>query len=333
MNNLKFKNNIYSAIPVILRAVMGWIYFSAFWRRVILMNKLDPNIAGYVGEKFNAFLPNALFIKPIIQWLVDNPDMLWINMIVFTLVEALIGLSFFLGLFVRPMALVSVGVASGILLGSGWLGTTCLDEWQIGVLCIMAGTLLFFTGSGDYSLDKKIENRKITCFEKPKYRWLIVQDLETLVSPTKLRKTILASAILIFLIMTGTNQHFHGGVWGPLHNLSKKPNYEVTELQMKSNKVRFDIMRTEGIDTYGSFLFKVSLLNSNVEKQSWKDEVLSNKVEITNHHVAMIKSGAHGLELPLGAKATITLSTNAIDADTLMIEDISGKRWFFKIKN
>ncbi|MGL5235971.1 MAG: TQO small subunit DoxD, partial [Empedobacter falsenii] len=45
-----------------LRLVIGWTYFSAFWRRLILENKLDPEAAGYIGEKFNHFLPNALFI-------------------------------------------------------------------------------------------------------------------------------------------------------------------------------------------------------------------------------------------------------------------------------
>lgn len=43
-----------------LRLVIGWTYFSAFWRRLVLENKLNPDEAGYIGEKFNHFLPNAL---------------------------------------------------------------------------------------------------------------------------------------------------------------------------------------------------------------------------------------------------------------------------------
>lgn len=60
------KHNIisYANAGLALRLVLGWTYFSAFWRRLILENKLDPNAAGYIGEKFNHFLPNALFIKP-----------------------------------------------------------------------------------------------------------------------------------------------------------------------------------------------------------------------------------------------------------------------------
>jgi thiosulfate dehydrogenase [quinone] large subunit len=53
-----------------IRLVIGWTYFSAFWRRLVLENKLDPEQAGYIGEKFNHFLPNASGIKPLIEfWL------------------------------------------------------------------------------------------------------------------------------------------------------------------------------------------------------------------------------------------------------------------------
>ena len=34
-----------------LRLVTGWTYFSAFWRRLVLENKLNPDAPGYVGEK------------------------------------------------------------------------------------------------------------------------------------------------------------------------------------------------------------------------------------------------------------------------------------------
>ena len=136
-----------------LRWVAGWTYFSAFWRRLILENKLDPDEAGYIGEKFNHFLPNALGIKPLIEHLVSNPESLWWAMATFTIVEGIVGLLFMLGLFTRLMSIGVFGLAFGILLGSGWLGTTCLDEWQIGVLGIAAGFTIFLSGGGKYSLD------------------------------------------------------------------------------------------------------------------------------------------------------------------------------------
>jgi len=151
MNNSNIKNDA-GLLALAVRLVIGWTYFSAFWRRSILENKLDPEAAGYIGEKFNHFLPNALGIKPIIQYLVENPDMLWLNMVIFTIIEGIVGLFIMLGLFTRIMSIAVFGLAMGILLGSGWIGTTCLDEWQIGSLGIATSFVLFLTGSGQYSL-------------------------------------------------------------------------------------------------------------------------------------------------------------------------------------
>ncbi len=122
-----------------LRLIVGWTYFSAFWRRLVLENKLIPDSSGYIGEKFNHFLPNSIGIKPIIEYLVSTPDLLWWAMLIFTLVEGVVGLLYMLGFFTRLMSIGVFSLAFGILLGSGWLGTTCLDEWQIGILGVAGG--------------------------------------------------------------------------------------------------------------------------------------------------------------------------------------------------
>lgn len=43
-----------------LRLIVGWTYFSAFWRRLVLENKLIPDSSGYIGEKFNLLVSNPL---------------------------------------------------------------------------------------------------------------------------------------------------------------------------------------------------------------------------------------------------------------------------------
>jgi thiosulfate dehydrogenase [quinone] large subunit len=53
-----------------------------------------------------------------------------------------------LGLFTRPVAVIVSALAFGILISAGWLGTTCLDEWQIGILGVAGGLLLFLSGGG-----------------------------------------------------------------------------------------------------------------------------------------------------------------------------------------
>lgn len=136
-----------------LRLIVGWTYFSAFWRRLVLENKLIPDSTGYIGEKFNHFLPNSIGIKPIIEYLVSTPDLLWWAMVIFTIIEGVVGLLYMLGFFTRLMSIGVFSLAFGILLGSGWLGTTCLDEWQIGILGVSAGFTIFLSGGGKYSLD------------------------------------------------------------------------------------------------------------------------------------------------------------------------------------
>ena len=131
-----------------LRLVVGWTYFSAFWRRLVLENKLIPDAPGYIGEKFNHFLPNAFGIKPMIEYLVSTPDVLWWAMVIFTIIEGIVGLLIMLGFFTRLMSIGVFSLATGILLGSGWLGTTCLDEWQIGILGATAGFTIFLSGGG-----------------------------------------------------------------------------------------------------------------------------------------------------------------------------------------
>ena len=77
-------------------------------------------------------------------------------MAAFTIIECLVGLMLMLGLLTRLAAVGVFSLALGILLGSGWLGTTCLDEWQIGILGMCAGLLLFLTGGGSCSLDGRL---------------------------------------------------------------------------------------------------------------------------------------------------------------------------------
>src|SRR5690554_4192543 len=164
--------NMTGLFTLSIRLVIGWTYFSAFWRRLVLENKLNPEEAGYIGAKFNHFLPNALGIKPLIEYLVSNPDILWWHMVVFTIIEGIVGLFIMFGLFTRLMSIGVFFLAMGILLGSGWIGTTCLDEWQIGVLGIATGFVLFLTGSSSYSLDQLLINNKVGFTRKKGFLWL-----------------------------------------------------------------------------------------------------------------------------------------------------------------
>ena len=334
-NNLSDdKTNLAGLFTLSLRWVIGWTYFSAFWRRLIIDNKLIPEEAGYIGEKFNHFLPNALGIKPIIEYLVSNPDALQNAMIAFTIIEAIVGLFIILGLFTRLMSIGVFFLAMGILLGSGWIGTTCLDEWQIGVLGVASGFTLFLTGSSNYSLDNYFRRKKYAFTNK---KWF--QFLGSGALPIKnIAPKVLTVSLLIFGLTLFTNQYFHGGVFGTLHNKSVKPKVEISNIHYNDSQLTFELFRVEGADVYGSFLIGIQLLdaNGNVVK-SIDQKGLSSFPEsrISNHYVAKIKPGVHSMILPLGAKADLTIDLDGISLNenyTIKLIDISGAEWTAKVK-
>ncbi|MGG7436953.1 TQO small subunit DoxD [Chryseobacterium arthrosphaerae] len=318
-----------------LRMVIGWTYFSAFWRRLILENKLIPDEKGYIGEKFNHFLPNALGIKPVIEYLVTHPDALQRSMMIFTIIEAIVGLFIILGLLTRLMSIGIFSLALGILLGSGWLGTTCLDEWQIGVLGIAGGFVLFLTGSGPYSLDYFFIKKKKNFTQTGWFSWLGSGNLPV----SRPKAVVLAGSLVIFGLTLYTNQYFHGGVWGTLHNKSVKPRVEISNISHNNSDLQFEIYRTEGADVYGSFLIGIHILdkNGNILKEMDHQELSKfSEDHIQNHYVAKVKPGKHSLVIPLGAKADISIGIRDIlqkeQIHKLKLIDISGIEWTKEIR-
>ena len=323
--------DVNSLVPLALRLVVGWTYFSAFWRRLILENKLIPEEAGYIGEKFNHFLPNALGIKPVIEYLVTHPDALWINMVAFTIIEGIVGLALILGLFTRLMSIGVFLLALGILLASGWIGTTCLDEWQIGILGLASGFTLFLTGSNYLSLDGYFISKN-SAFTQTKWFRLLGSGELNLGSH---KQILLVIAFSIFGLTLFTNQYFHGGVYGTLHNKSVKPKLEISNLKISPNEVSFDVFRVEGVDVYGSFLIEISLKNESGKQLlqlDGSDLAQLSPQTISNYYVAKIKPGKHSLVIPLGSKATIRIPIDnkwafEKSAYTLTLTDISGATW------
>jgi thiosulfate dehydrogenase [quinone] large subunit len=316
-----------------LRLIVGWTYFSAFWRRLVLENKLIPDGTGYIGEKFNHFLPNSIGIKPIIEYLVSTPDLLWWAMVIFTLVEGIVGLLYMLGFFTRLMSIGVFSLAFGILLGSGWLGTTCLDEWQIGILGVSAGFTIFLSGGGKYSLDYLLLPKL------SKNKWLIwLTSGELPLSIKQFSKVAISGAVLLFILTLYTNQVFHNGVWGPLHNKSVKPKLEISNAKIQ-DILTFKVYRIEGADVYGSFLIGITLKDENgktILQKNGEELARFPLTRIKNDYVAKVAPGKHSLIIPLGSKATLTIRSDVFmdlpkgDYE-LILTDISGITWKEKV--
>lgn len=329
------KNQTYSyagMFTTALRWVAGWTYFSAFWRRLILENKLNPDEAGYIGEKFNQFLPNALGIKTIIEHLVSNPNSLWWAMVTFTIVEGIVGLLFMFGLFTRLMSIGVFSLAFGILLGSGWLGTTCLDEWQIGVLGVAAGFTVFLSGGGKYALDEYFIGRNKSFTRK---KWFVFFGSGLLpVKENSLNKIVLIGAVFIIGLTLFTNQYFHGGVYGKLHNLSVRPHVTISNAHIRNEILSFTVFRDEGADVYGSFLISIKLIDekgNTVFEQTQSQLSTLSSSQIKNDFVAKVKTDKHSLILPLGARATLSFHNGTFShlkgKYRLELLDISGAQW------
>lgn len=313
-----------------LRLVLGWTYFSAFWRRAVLANKLDPDLPGYVGEKFNHFLPHAIGIGPVIEHLLTHQGLLRVVMTVFTLTEAVVGVCILMGLCTRAAAAGVTMLALGILLGAGWLGTTCVDEWQIGILGVAGGLALAAAGGGRYSLDHVLAQRFSRLGGSAAFRRLAS-------GPVRLRPPVIAGVAAAVLALTlATNQHFHGGVYGPLHNKSVAPLIEVSDAGIADGALSFRVYRTEGVDVYGSFLVGVSIIDDATAAPVFTangDRLAAlGPDDITNRYVAKVKPGHDSLVVPLGAKARITLPTGTVRFNpnrhyTVVLTDISGATW------
>jgi len=340
-NKVVYKNKLYqsSSSAVLLtglRWVTGWLFFSAFWRRLVLENKLDPDAIGYVGEKFNHFFPNAIIVKPMIHFMITHPDFLQIFLIIFTVIEALVGLGLLLGLFTRASALGVFILSLGILFGAGWLGSTCLDEWQIGVLGIISGLVMMVAGADTFSLDKLLLSKFPVLIDK---RWIkYIGSGDIVMSRRVFSLYSLCIAIFSLVITLYTNQIFHGGVWGKLHNLSVKPNIVISDATYNVDRgLSFDLFRDQGIDTYGAFVTRISLKDNNgVDINKFLYDELSKipEQDINNYYIAKIKTGKNSLVVPLGAKAKITLPLSSLEGGiyTIEVEDISGKVWQHSFK-
>ncbi|MGC8542452.1 MAG: TQO small subunit DoxD [Vulcanisaeta sp.] len=145
----------------ILRITLGWMYFSAFLRRTVnVPAKLNPLSTAYVGGKLITFLPHAW--QPIVgqlEWILLHPHLLYMFLLLFTTVEGLFGLLMILGLTTRLSGLVITLLAWSIGAAGGWLGPTCVDEWQIAAVEGAAALMFMFTGSRWLSIDQYLAKK------------------------------------------------------------------------------------------------------------------------------------------------------------------------------
>lgn len=138
-----------------LRLVLGFQFLSAFMRRYInVPAKMDPTSSGFIGHKFSEFFPHAIWpVKPILLAIIQHPPVTFAFLTFFSFIELLVGLFLITGTLTKLAGFGAALLSLMILFGSGWLGTSCVDEWQIGTVEGIAAMVFMFAGSGRWSVD------------------------------------------------------------------------------------------------------------------------------------------------------------------------------------
>lgn len=320
-----------------LRMVAGWLFLSAFIRRFInAPEKMNPDAIGYVGEKFNHFMPHAVAgQKEMIEWLLAHPSYLHLFLVIFSVLEALCGLGLLTGTLTRLSALGIFLMSYGVLTGAGWLGSTCLDEWQIGSLGMAGSLAIIFTGAGQISMDQLLLHR----INKPWLKWITSGPLfNTLHIPRNFSIGFTVTSIIVVVIMLATYQAFFNGLWGKLHNHSVKPEIEISQVTINptTDEIMFRIYRSGGPDTYGAFIIKGRLKDAAgaVIGEISADQLSRiNSDNIANEYLVKVQSKTNALLVPLGGAATVSLSLpHSGLASSLELEDISGLTFHAPVK-
>lgn len=321
------------------RWIAGFMFLSAFIRRVISQPvKLDPAAKEYVGHSFAHFLPHSIVITPFINYLVQHPHVLYPFMVLFTTLEGLVGLLLILGLLTRLSSVGSGLLSLGILLGSGWLGSTCVDEWQIGALLVGLAGVVALSGGGPISLDALLVKRWPSLQSKGWFRLVFSGDNPERTDGRGLRTSVIVTGIVTAFIMLATYQAFHNGLWGKLYNDSKLPQVTISGQSVATDgALHLTLYRSGGPDTYGAFIVAIKVLEQGKPVEVYTPKQLSAlpKTAIKNElMLAQAKVNHFSIILPLAAKAAISLppaapnlALNAGQKLTVIVYDVSGQKW------
>lgn len=321
-----------------VRLVQGWIYWGGASRRLIYsVGKLDPSSHAYMAYKMNHAIPGAIFgTDQALSYVLHHPSLLYISIIIFTLVELVVGVGLLLGFMTRFLGLVSVGLSISLMLMFGWLGSTCVDEWTMASDSFAMGLGIMLAGGGTWwSLDHWIARRYPKLGERRWFPWLFSGPLP-IPTLTRLAKIF---GILAIAFTVGFYGYLRGAVYSPLTARTNPKHHHIALSQPNlapNGDVRFSAYVNAGPDTQGAYVIEASIQNEAGQVvESWDGKILSNlpATDIVNDFAySHFKPTKYGLVGVLGARATITLPHHAplaLQAGnySLALMSIDGKKW------
>ena len=324
-----------------LRLVVSWLFLSAVLRRLVLAPaKHDIDAPQWIGHKINTFFPHANgSFHEMLEYLSRTPDAMNVFTYVFTYSELVLGVLLLLDVFSRLTGLFLISLAVGLMHTAGWLGPTCLDEWQIASLLLVIGVVMSLYGSGGYSLDSLL-TRKYEKLAKNRY-WQWVTQVDVFFKMKHFSKIAQACTVLTVLYVMGTNQLLHGGVWGKLHNYSTKPNIVISDVVVSSDDLTFSAFRDQGPETYGAFIVAIRLKDATGEVIQTVDASTGDgwgSVQVKNVYINQVITNENSIVFPLGGKATLSIPlteniVSKVRGGVLELEDVSGKVFRYQMNS
>lgn len=321
-----------------VRLVQGWVYWAGASRRLIYSTgKLDPGSSGYMAHKMNEAIPGAIFGSgDALSALLHHPTLLHVSIIIFTLVELLVGLGLIFGFMTRFFGLISVGLAVSLMLMFGWLGSTCVDEWTMAANSFAMGLGIMIAGGGSWwSLDHWVAKKWPRLARRSWFPWLFSGPLPV-VSVTRFAKLF---GILAIVFAVGFYGYLRGAVFSPLAARTNPKHHHLAltkPVLSSSGDLTLSAYVDAGPDTQGAYVIQVSVVDEHGQAlETWDGKALSElpKTGFANEYkYSVFKPTQYGFVGVLGARATISLphqGTLKLAPGTYqaVFLGIDGKQW------
>ena len=225
-----------------------------------LLNSTLP-VANTCLENFYPQQPGAAFgIGNIIDWLSFHPTLTHVLILLFTFWELFVALGLFFGAMTRGFALGACSINIVLMVVFGWMGTTCIDEWNLSAYGFAMSLTLFLLGSGSLSVDHFLI-QKFPFLEKQFFfKWLFSGRLH----PELYKKLTLLLAGLTLVFTVGFYHYYRGAVVSKLYSRTALKTHSIAISNIKvASQLDFDAYIDGGPDTQGLYIMKVSLQNMN----------------------------------------------------------------------
>lgn len=299
-----------------VRVTQGFIYWGGGSRRFLYdPGKLDPEAPSWMANKLQSTMPGALLgTDQLIAFLLQHFWLLYTSLILFSAAELVAGLALIAGLMTRLAAAVTMGFAVVLMLMFGWQGGTCVDEWTMAACNLAMGATLLLAGSGAYSLDNALLQRKPFLADRAWFRWL-AGSLPLPLPDRAFRTFGLAMLAAVLTFNVSIYSYLRGSVVTPFHSGSVSPtshHFTLSHGQLLADGgVRFHIYLDGGTGDIPAHIMKAEIKDRTGRiLETWNSETLSRMpADSIRNEFAYNKFeiGPYGIVARMGAKAIITL--------------------------